>query len=436
MRHRINRTWVGAASTVVGMAFMACGGSQQVVEEVETVQEIEELDIPGVNPRALQAYYDGVRAMNETPTNYTAALSAFQRAYDADPDFWEALENIGLIQMDLGMYQEAAATFRMERRVIDDLVERGWPVLPRPEILLNLGKALALAGSAQEAATAFGELLAEDPSHVEALANLAALSVQMRNYDAARDYIGELLEMSLNDVGALGVLALIAKEQDDRQMAVYLWQKTLAEIDVTREALADEEQYAGLTDEEADRLRIYNESRAERLTKVLSDIQNELGIVQWTDGDHDSAELLFRLAVQNNSTNAAAHINLGAVYLDYANFDGACYHFEEALALRPRDEIGLVGFASCTYGLGDVDGAYDAFQRAFAEHGRNAFVAQRLGEIAFQDLNDPDAATNWFTRTLELRGINPASCDPSTNRECATLRSIEQMQQMNAPRTP
>ncbi len=423
------------ALVAVPLLAAACGGGAREVE-TEIVEEIIELDIPGVVPAALDAYYDGVRAMNATPTDYEAALGHFEAAIAADPDFWEALENVGLLQMALGRPADAVRTFEREFALIDDLVARGWPVQPRPELQLSLGKALALAGRTNDAALAFNRMLESDPQNVEARANLAALNYQSGNYEVARQYASDLLEISRNDPGALGVLALIAKAEGDMQLARYLWEKTVTEIQATTAALEDEAQYAELAEEDAARLRLYNTHRAERLRVALGDVQNELGLVAVANGDHDQAELLFRLATENNPTNEAARLNLGTVYLDFANFDSACVQFSEALALRPADETALVGYASCTYGLGDVDGAYAAFENAFRFHDDNDFIASRLGFIAWQDRNDLASATDWFSRSLTLRGIPTQGCDRVAVPECGALESIRIMQSMGTTAPP
>ena len=271
---------------LVGALVVACGGKQNTTTTVaEEPEEVLIEDIPGVNPAALDYFNDGVRAMNATPRDYGTAVSSFQRAAELDPDFWEAWANLGLAQMDLGMYLEAAESFRSEIEVINDLVARGWPVRERPEVYLDLGKTYALAGRVDAAAESFNTILVADPDNTEARANLAALYAQQRQFDQARSFVSDLLEMSQNDVGALNVLATIAKAEGDMNMAEYLWEKCLAEEAGRRSALTDEEQYADLTEEETGRLRSYNAGRLQRLTRQVSDVQNELGIVAWTDGE-------------------------------------------------------------------------------------------------------------------------------------------------------
>ena len=301
-----------------------------------------------------------------------------------DEDFWEAYENVGLLQMDLGLFREAAATFEAEEAKVRELMDRDWPVEFRMEIFLNIGKAWALAGNQQRASDAFNRMLEFDESNAEARANLAALNVANGNYDAAQTFIGELLQMTQNDVGALNVLALIYKEQGDLQMAEYLWEKALGEIDNAVSRLDDEEQFEGLSEDEVEALRRYNESRAARMVKIQGDIENELGLVAFAEGNVDLAESLFTASLMNNSTNAAARTNLGTIYLQYAFWDVACVQFAEALALRPRDRSAMVGYAACSRGMGEIDTSYEAYENAFAAHGGDDFITSQLIDISFE----------------------------------------------------
>lgn len=404
-------------------------------------------DIPGVDPIALGSFNDGIRAMNATPRDYVGALAAFERAVEQDPDFWEAYENQGLILLDLGRYRDAAAVFEREAEVVEDLVSRDWPVEPRLEIYLNIGKARALAGDANGASEAFGRMLQIDPENAEARANLAALNVQTGNPDSARQFIQELLILSQNDVGALSVLASIAKDSGDVQLAEYLWEKCLQEIDAAtamlevecprwadaagvvgdgEEVTAEEEycaQYEDLTDEQVSLRRAYNQRRGDRMIKLLSDIQNELGIVAWNEDDDDAAESFFRQAVDNNPSNAAARMNLGTVYLEYASWDAACQQFAETLALRPRERDALIGHAACAYGAGDIETGFARYELAHEEYSSDPFITTTLGDLAFQDLGDYELALEWYGRTLAMRGTNIDTCDQA-DEVCQKMRSI------------
>lgn len=427
----------------------ACGGAQvvEVVEEEEEEEVIE--DIPGVVPAALDAFNLGIRAMRQTPTRYTEALEHFSRAADLDPDFWEAWENKGLIYLDLNRFDDAVRAFEHELALIGDLVERGWPVESRPEVYLSLGKAHALAGRHQAAVDAFQVIISireeqgEDAIELElvseARANLAAVFVAMSDNALAREQIRALLVASQDDVGALNVLASIYKDEGDMQMASYLWEKALDLISFRLENLRDEEQYEEYEEEEADRIRFANAQRIARLNQVLSDIQNELGLLQIAEGRSDRAQVLFRRSVSNNPRNVAARLNLAVIYLDYADFGNACEAFGEALMLRPRDQRGLLGHAACAFGLGEIDDAYARYQTVLENYPQSALSAQRLGEIAFQNRNDLDAAIAWYERNLEIRGLG-RDCDPAGDTICASLSALREAQrqrrQQQEPRDP
>lgn len=437
-----------AVATLLG-SLVACGGPQidrsgwecweeqpceagfLCTEAHLCVPEIQ--DIPGVMPAALAEFNAGIVSMNASPPDYEGALRSFERAIELDEDFWEAYENVGLLQMDLGMYREAAQTFEAEEAKVRELVERDWPVEFRMDIYLNIGKAHALAGNQQAATQAFNTMLEMDEQNEEARANLAALNVRNGNFEIAEAYIGQLLQMTQNEVGALNVLALIYKEQNDMQMAEYLWEKALGEIDNAVQRLDDEEQFVDLTEEQAEALRRYNESRADRMVKLQGDIQNELGIVAYADGETDTAEMLFRTAISNNPTNAAARTNLGTIYLEYAFWDAACQQFAESLALRPRERSGMVGFAACSYGGGDIDTAYSAYEAAYNAHSGDAFITEQLLNITFREYNDYDRTEQWCSVNLDQRGMTLAGCDASSDRTCALCRSIEQLRQSQQP---
>ena len=424
-----------ASGALVFSLLAACGGKQAAPEKV-IVEEPKIKDIPGVQPAAMAAFNAGLAKLNQTPKDYVGALGSFQTAVSQDPNFWEAVENVGLLQIDLAQYDAAAQTFREELRLIEDLAARGWPVERRVGVHMNLGRALALGGRTREAATEFAKVLEQNPKDVDAKANLAAVYVQEGDFTQARAFIAELLQANQNEPGALNVLALIYKRENNMPMAQYLWEKCTLEIQAKQQALSDEAQYRDLSEADAERLRRYNETRLVRLSKQLSDVQNELGVVEAAAKRADQAESFFKKAVENNPSNSAAYINLGAVYLDYANFADACSSFEEALALRPRDLTAMVGFASCTYGLGEVDAAFAAFERTAQAFPDNAFVAKRLGEIAFRDKNDQATAMRWFGVNLSIRGTSADVCDQRADEVCSTLKALIQMQQSQQPRAP
>ena len=120
------------------------------------------------------------------------------------------------------------------------------------------------------------------------------------------------------------------------------------------------------------------------------------------------------------------------MYVEYAFFMDACYQFGEALALRPRNEQALVGFAACTYGSGDVEAGYAAYETVHDNYPNNEFAVEQLGNIAFRDLGDSDQAYIWYTQHLEMRGLTVATCDNMSDRVCAAAQSIDMIRQQQS----
>ena len=431
---KMNQRRFGRLVAATLLLLAACGGPQGPAKPVEDVPKIK--DIPGVKPAALASFNAAVSKLNKSPKDYVGAQADFEAAVNADPDFWEALDNLGLVQMDLGQYSAAVDSFRREERVVEDLVARGWPVQKRRALQMSLGKALALGGRTADAADAFAKVLVEDPKDADAKANLAAVYVQQGDFTQARVFVGELLQMEQNEPGALGVLALIYKKENNMPMARYMWEKCIGEIEGRQMAIEDEEQFKGLSEVDAAKLRAFNAQKSDRLAKQMSDVQNELGVVAVAEGQADAAESFFKKAVANNPSNAAASLNLGAIYLDYANFEDACVAFGDGLALRPRDLSGMVGFAACSYGLGKVEAAYAAYQAANEAFDQEPSITATLGEIAFRDLNNQKAAIGWFTKNLEQRGTSEATCDQRADKICSSLKALIQMAASATPQTP
>jgi len=195
-------------------------------------------------------------------------------------------------------------------------------------------------------------------------------------------------------------------------------------------------QYEGLSDEQAQLRRNYNARRGERMQKMLSDIQNELGIVAWREGRDDAAEAMFRRAADNNPSNSAAMVNLGTVYLKYASWARACEQFAAALALRPRNRAALVGAAACTFGGGDAEGAIARYEAALTQYPDDTFVTEALGDVAFQTMADYESAMRWYGRNLEQRGTNIDSCSATEDAVCRKIRSIRDVMRQQQQAQP
>jgi len=88
--------------------------------------------------------------------------------------------------------------------------------------LTRLTRAWLLVGAArdEEAAAVFEDLRRSQSAVPQALEGLGAIAYSRRDYDAAREYFGEILKIVRDDDTALAYLGLIAEEQGQRAAAL------------------------------------------------------------------------------------------------------------------------------------------------------------------------------------------------------------------------
>ena len=110
------------------------------------------------------------------------AIVGFERAIELEPNFPEALYNLGTIRLQRGEAVAAVTLLEMA-------------VALRPDhapSFVNLGKAYFLAGLVELAGPAYEEALALEPDSVIALENLALLAQAAGDKEAERRYRSRL----------------------------------------------------------------------------------------------------------------------------------------------------------------------------------------------------------------------------------------------------
>ena len=170
------------------------------------------------------------------------------------------------------------------------------------------------------------------------------------------------------------------------------------------------------------------------MVKIQGDIENELGLVAFAEGNVDLAESLFTASLMNNSTNAAARTNLD-------DLPPVCVLGRGVRAVRRGPRVGratsaMVGYAACSRGMGEIDKSYEAYENAFAAHGGDDFITSQLIDISFRDYNDYDQTEGWCSENLAQRGLSLTTCNRSEDQICALCGSIEQLRQSQMPATP
>ncbi len=144
----------------------------------------------------------------------------------------------------------------------------------------------------------YQQILKHDDKNTYALANLAAIELEMNHLDDAQKHITQAVEQAPNDAYNLSILGYLRLKQ-------------------------------GKYDEALDVL-----SRAAKLDPQNAEIQNYLGVVLGHKGLRSQAETALRKAIQLNPNYGSAHNNLAVIYITQKPplVELARWHYQKALA--------------------------------------------------------------------------------------------------------
>jgi len=118
---------------------------------------------------------------------------------------------------------------------------------------------------------------------------------------------------------------------------------------------------------------------------------------------------LARSALEKDSTNVAARIELANVLYDTGNWSEAIVHYRSAERLDPQRSTTVVDMGVCYYNLSAFAAAESLFTRALAIDPKQIFALFNLGIVA-ESRGDWNAAIDYFHRVMELtppEGMRP-----------------------------
>ncbi len=172
-----------------------------------------EVSHPDTSKRDVHLY--GAREF-ETQKNYSEALSSYKKAFEADNENFNILNNIAFIYLRLELDDDAIIYSQMAL----DINENYTPAL------INLGIALARTGNVSEAEELFKRAASLEPDNQSVFFNLAVMKEKLGNYDEASEYYSQLIKLG-NANGSLG-LARIYEKQDMKEEALQLYKHIYA----------------------------------------------------------------------------------------------------------------------------------------------------------------------------------------------------------------
>lgn len=132
--------------------------------------------------------FDGLGAYHFSTGNYDAAIRAYERALQLQPDFPEAHNRLGRILMQKGQFARAADEFR------EAIKQRGGAY---PESQYNLGFVLQRQGDAANALAAYNDAInSRDGTYPDAYYQIGIILLNLRRLPEATDALRKAIEQN------------------------------------------------------------------------------------------------------------------------------------------------------------------------------------------------------------------------------------------------
>jgi Flp pilus assembly protein TadD len=280
-------------------------------------------------------------------------------------------------------------------------VLRLWP--DHPEVLTNLGVALAVQGRWDEAVASYRKALALKPAFPDAWSNLGrALAALGRAEEAAASF-QNAVNLRPGDPEALASLGNALREQGKLDQAEARYQEAL------------------------------------RLRPDYAEVRNNLGSVFQEQGKLDEAAASYRDAARIRPAFVEALTNLGTVLREKGRPDEAAASYEEALRLRPDYAEAHLNLGLTRLLLGDFERGWAGYEwrrraRALPEHpsGRPRWDGSPLeGKaillVAEQGLGDTIQFVRYAPMVRERGGVVLLECPPSLRSLLADAPGVDRV---------
>jgi tetratricopeptide (TPR) repeat protein len=155
------------------------------------------------------------------------------------------------------------------------------------------------SGNSETAATMFREVLADQPSHVKSMVNLARTLIALNQLDEAEAIIADAISADSANAAAFRVRGRVKHAAGNDEDAIVDYQTSIA--------LVQHNPYA----------------------------HNNLGLIHILSGRYDAAVVALETAIEQKDDVPFFHNNLGMAYEGQGDFAKARMAFEQAVALKP-----------------------------------------------------------------------------------------------------
>ena len=355
-----------ALTALLAVGVSACKSADtkedKKVVEKKVDPKAEEAKKLGLDLETWEAYQAATKELQKAQPDRNAALAKLKTVLEAKPEFAEAHYNAAMIYEVQGD-KEKAREHLEEAREIDPSA---------PEYKVAMGRIYAETGKYDEAKLLFDEVVARDPYNNEARNNLAVLALQRGDLDKSKDYVIEILREDADNVPALMTLGLIYKERENLSLAKYVFGEKLV-------------------------------GESAGIDKDNSDAWNNLGLVYLMEDNTPAAVNAFEKANTHDDRYLESRLNLGAILIEYLDYERANTQFEQALKINPDSCVANLGHGATQYGLGNYEDAAERFEYYVSTcNDAMASPYERLAKLYEGPLGSPKKALDQYRKLLSM----------------------------------
>ncbi|MCA9580874.1 MAG: tetratricopeptide repeat protein [Myxococcales bacterium] len=247
-------------------------------------------DILGKDPKNKRAWLD-MGLVHEMMGHPERAEEAYKSALSVDPDFPEALNNLGLLLRNANRAADALPLLERAVAARDDFVDA----------YVNLALTRMALGEGKGAAEAYERVVALTPDDVISRTNLGQLYVEMGEKDRARQVLTDALPLAGDNVAALLTIGNGLRRAGDPKTAVTA-------------------------------VRAAVKANPKGPTPALL---SELALAEHAAGEKDTAKKTIRRAIKLDPKYGTAHYVLATMLASDGKLRQAANHYERYLKLDP-----------------------------------------------------------------------------------------------------
>jgi predicted O-linked N-acetylglucosamine transferase (SPINDLY family) len=255
-----------------------------------------------------------------------------------------------------------------------------------PAALFEQAIAAQRRGDVAQAAQLYRQVLALDPRHDAACANLAIIAAQQGDLAGAERLLRQALALAPDNPEGFNNLGMMLQQQGRAADAVAAHRRAIAlrpDHAAAHLALGNALRQQGELDAA---LAAYRE--AARLDRGFAEAHNNIGVLLQRQGRLDDALAAYRQAAALQPAYAQAHFNMGVVLHEKGELDAAAAAYRHVVALRPEIADAHNNLGAVLQDQGRDDEALAAFDAAI--HRRDAYaqahfnrgvVLRRMGRL-------------------------------------------------------